>query len=173
MRYLRTRARDFKVDFPHFAKPNGKGKGKGKSNPTANSKRAYGGTQRAWKVTEQHLQVATPCSNQQCIDITTAHTHSFDSCRNKFTRFGSFGKGKGSKGKGKDGKGRGKGSKGMIKGKGFRKGFKGGSPAPKGSRTGTVIQLPTQPHGSSSTASSSAADVTCYFYHQKGHYKSL
>jgi hypothetical protein len=57
MRYLRTRARDFKVDFPNFAKPKGKGKAKGKSNLTVNSKRTYGGTQRAWKVAEQHLQV--------------------------------------------------------------------------------------------------------------------
>jgi hypothetical protein len=107
--------------------------------------------------------------------MNTAHTHSFDSCRNKFTRFGSFGKGKGSskgKGKGKDGKGRGKGSKDMSKGKGMRKGFKGGSAALKGSGTSTAIQLPAHPHGSSSIASASAADVTCYFCHQKGHYKS-
>ena len=45
MRYLRTRARDIKVDFPNFAKPKGKGKAKGKSNPTVNSKRTYEGTQ--------------------------------------------------------------------------------------------------------------------------------
>jgi hypothetical protein len=107
--------------------------------------------------------------------MNTAHTHSFDSCRNKFTRFGSFGKGKGSfngKGKGKDGKDRGKGSKSMPKGKGSRKGFKGGFATPKGSATGTVFQLPTQAHGSSSTPPTTSADVTCYFCHQKGHYKS-
>ena len=69
---------------------------------------------------EQHIQVSTPCTNQHCIDMNTAHTHSIDACRNKFSRLGSFGKGKGGlkgKGKGKDGKGRGKGFKGMLKGK--------------------------------------------------------
>ncbi len=60
----------------------------------------------------------------------------------------------------------------MTKGKGSRKGFKGGSAAPKGSGAGTVIQLPAQTHGSSSTTSASAADVTCYFCHQTDHYKS-
>jgi hypothetical protein len=63
MRYLRTRARDFKVDCPNFTKSKGKGKAKGKSNPTANFKRAYGSTQRAWNVSEQHLQVTMPCTN--------------------------------------------------------------------------------------------------------------
>ncbi len=80
---------------------------------------------------------------------------------------GSFGKGKGGhkgKGKGKDGKGRGKGFKGMLKGKGLRKGFKGGSTASKGS---AVLQLPAQAHGSSSAPSTSTADITCYFCHQK------
>jgi hypothetical protein len=38
MRYLRTRAKDFKVEFSTFAKP--KGKAKGKSSPSANNKRA-------------------------------------------------------------------------------------------------------------------------------------
>ena len=91
-----------------------------------------------------------------CIDMNTAHTHSIDACRNKFSRLGSFGKGKGGhkgKGKGKDGKGRGKGFKGMPKGKGLRKGFKGGSTASKGS---AVLQLPAQAHGSSSAPISPA-----------------
>ena len=104
--------------------------------------------------------------------MNTAHTHGFDPCRNKFNRLGPFGKGKGGhkgKGKGKDGKGRGKGFKGMLKGKGPRKGFKGGSTAPKGS---AALQLPAQTHGSSSAPSTSTADITCYFCHQKGHYKS-
>jgi hypothetical protein len=39
MRYLRTRAKDFKVDFPTFAKPKGKGKVKGKSSSSAQIKR--------------------------------------------------------------------------------------------------------------------------------------
>jgi hypothetical protein len=104
--------------------------------------------------------------------MNTAHTHSIDACRNKFSRLGSFGKGKGGhkgKDKSKDGKGRGKGSKGMPKGKGSRKGFKGGSVTSKGS---SVLQLPAQAHGSSSAPSKSTADVTCYFCHQKSHYKS-
>ena len=172
MRYLRTRAKDFKVEFPTFAKPKGKGKVKGKSSPPSHVKRAYGGTQRSWSTSEQHVQVSTPCTNQHCIDMNTAHTHSIDACRNKLGRFGSFDKGKGGhkgKGKIKDGKGRGKGFKGMPKGKGPRKGFKGGSSALKGSAS---LQLPAQPHGSSSAPSQSPADVTCYFCHQKGHYKS-
>jgi hypothetical protein len=84
----------------------------------------------------------------------------------------SGGKGKFGKGKGKDGKGRGKGSKGgkgMGKGKGKGKG--------QGHAPGLGLQLPVQ--ASSSSTSSSAikpntnlADVTCYFCHQKGHYKS-
>ncbi len=44
MRYLRTRAKDFKVDFPTFTKPKGKGKVKGKSSSSAQVKRIYGGT---------------------------------------------------------------------------------------------------------------------------------
>ncbi len=172
MRYLRTRAKDFKVEFPTFVKPRSKGKGKGKSGSPANHKRTFGGTQRSWNTLAQHLQVANPCTNQHCIDMNTAHTHSFDSCRSKFSRLGSSGKGKGGhKGKGnvKGGKGRGKGSKGMLKGKGPRKGFKGGPTSPKGS---ALLQLPTQTKGSSSASSTSAADITCYFCHQKGHYKS-
>jgi hypothetical protein len=35
MRYLRTRAKDFKVDSPAFFKPKGKGKVKGKPSPSA------------------------------------------------------------------------------------------------------------------------------------------
>ncbi len=105
--------------------------------------------------------------------MNTAYTHRIDACRNKFSRLGSFGKGKGGhkkgKGKGKDSKGRGQGSKGMLKGKGSRKGFKDGFTSSKGS---AVLQLPAQAHGSSSAPSTSAADVTCYFCHQKGHYKS-
>ncbi len=127
MRYLRTRAKDFKVDFPTFANPKGKGKVKGKTSPSAHVKRVYGGTQRSWNTSEQHIKVSTPCTNQHCIDMNTAHTHSIDACRNKFSRLGSFVKGKGGhkgKVKGKDSKGRGKGSKGMLKGKGSRKGFK-------------------------------------------------
>ncbi len=172
MRYLRTRAKDFKVEFPTFAKPKGKGKVKGKSSPSSHVKRAYGGTQRSWSTSEQHLQVPTPCTNQHCIDINTAYTHGIDTCRNKFSRPGSFEKGKGGhkgKGKGKDGKGRGKGPKGMLKGKGSRKRSKGGSTSSKGA---AVLQLPAQAHESSSTTCKSAADVTCYFCHQKGHYKS-
>ncbi len=57
----------------------------------------------------------------------------------------------------------------MLKGKGSRKGFKGGFASSKGS---AVIQLPAQAQGSSSSQSTNAADVTCYFCHQKGHYKS-
>ena len=134
MRYLRTRAKDFKVEFPTFAKPKGKGKVKGKSSPPSQPKRTYGSTQRSWRASEQYIQVSSTCTNQHCIDMNTAHTHNIDSCRNKFSRLGSFDKGKGGhkgKGKGKDGKSRGKGFKGMPKGKGQRKGFKGGSVAPK------------------------------------------
>ncbi len=86
MRYLRTRAKDFKVEFPTLVKSKGKNKGKGKSGSPANHKRTFGGTQRSWNTLEQHLQVASPCTNQNCIDMNTAHTHSFDSCRSKFSR---------------------------------------------------------------------------------------
>ncbi len=172
MRYLRTRANDFKAEFPTFAKPKGKGKAKGKSSSYANNRRAHGGTQRSWNTLEHHLQVATPCTNQHCVDMITAHTHRFESCRNKLSRLGSFGKGKGGhkgKGKSKGGKGRGNRSKGILQGKGPRKGFKGGLTSPKGS---AVLQLPSQTHGSASAPSTSTADITCYFCHQKGHYKS-
>jgi hypothetical protein len=57
----------------------------------------------------------------------------------------------------------------MLKGKGPRKGFKGGFISSKGS---AVLQLPSQTQRSPSAPSTSAADVTCYFCHQKGHYKS-
>jgi hypothetical protein len=55
--------------------------------------------------------------------MNIAHTHSIEECKNKYSRLGTPGKGKGSvgKGKGKDGKDQGKGSKGdkgMGKGKG-------------------------------------------------------
>ena len=174
MRYLRTRAKDFKVELPSFSKPKGKGRVKGKFSSPAHVKRAHGGTQRSWNASEQHIQTYTPCTNQHCIDMNTAHTHSIDTCRSKFSRLGSFGKGKGKgghkgKGKGKDSKGRGKGSKGMLKGKGVRKGFKGGAPSSKGA---SIMQLPAQTQGSSSAPSANAAEVTCYFCHQKGHYKS-
>ena len=86
-------------------------------------------------------------------------------------------KGKGGgKGKSKDGKGRGKGnmgSKGMGKGKGSGKAFKGAFQSPKGhSRPG--LQLPMAAGSSSinTTTAASTADITCYFCHQKGHYKS-
>ena len=174
MRYLRTRAKDFKVDFPTFTKPKGKGKVKGKSSSSAQVKRIYGGTQRSWNTSEHHVQVLTPCTNQHCVNMNTAHTHGIEACRNKLSRLGSSIKGKGGhKGKsghkGKDGKGRGKGSKGMLKGKGSSKGFKGGSASSKGS---AVMQLPVQAHSSSSAQSTNSADITCYFCHQKGHYKS-
>jgi hypothetical protein len=74
MRYLRTIAKDFKVEFPTFAKPQGKGKAKGKSSPLANNKRTFGGTQRSWNTLEQHLQVANSCTNQHCIDMNSPYT---------------------------------------------------------------------------------------------------
>ncbi len=172
MRYLRTRAKDFKVEFPTFAKTKGKGKPKGKSSPSPSNKRTYAGTQRSWNTLEQHLQVSTPCTNQHCIAMNTAHTHSSDSCRNKFSRVGSFGQSKGGhkgKGKSKGGKGRGKGFNGSLKGKIPRKGLKGGLTSSKGS---TVLQLPAQTQGSPSAQHTSTADITCYFCHLKGHYKS-
>ncbi len=52
LRYLRNRAKDFKVDFPSFAKPKGKGKVKGKSSSSAQIKRIYGGTQRSWNTSD-------------------------------------------------------------------------------------------------------------------------
>ncbi len=67
MRYLRTRAKDFKVDFPTFTTPKGKGKVKGKSSSSAQVKRIYGGTQRSWNTSEQHVQVLAPCTNQHAL----------------------------------------------------------------------------------------------------------
>jgi hypothetical protein len=168
MRYLRNRARDFKVDPPSFSKTKGKGK------TTSPSKRICPSPQRVWRGTEQHIQSSMPCTNQHCVNMNIAHTHSIEDCKNKYPRFSSPGKGKGSgsKGKGKGGKGRGKGSKGgkgMVKGKG-----KGKS---KGHTPGLGLQLPLQASTGSTASSvgktnSNLADVTCYFCHQKGHYKS-
>jgi hypothetical protein len=81
-------------------------------------------------------------------------------------------RGIGGKGKGKDGKGRGKGSKG---GKGMGKGKSKGKN--KGHTPGLGLQLPLQAATGSTSSSASKpntnlADVTCYFCHQKGHYKS-
>ncbi len=119
---------------------------------------------------EQHLQSPMPCTNQHCVHMNIAHTHGTEDCKNKYPRFGSPGKGKGigGKGKGKDGKGS-KGGKGMGKGKGKGKG--------KGHPPGLGLQLPLQASNSSTSSSASKpntnlADVTCYFCHQKGHYKS-
>jgi hypothetical protein len=97
MRYLRTRACDFKVEPPSFVKT--KGKGKSASPP----KRMRTGPQRIWRGSEQHFQSSTPCTNQHCVHMNIAHTHSFEDCKNKYPRFGTPGKGKGigSKGKGK------------------------------------------------------------------------
>jgi hypothetical protein len=50
MRYLRTRARDFKVDPPSFSKTKGKGK------TTSSSKRVRLSPQKVWHGTEQHIQ---------------------------------------------------------------------------------------------------------------------
>jgi hypothetical protein len=122
MRYLRTRARDFKVDLPSFSKT----KGKGKTNSP--SKRIRPSPQRVWRGVEQHTQSPMPCTNQHCVSMNIiAHTHSIDDCKNKYPRFGSPGKGRG---KGS------KGGKGMGKGKG-----KGKS---KGHPPGLGLQLPLQ-----------------------------
>jgi hypothetical protein len=173
MRYLCNRARDFQVD-PSFAKT--KSKGKGKPPPSAAQKRTYSGTQRSWRVSEQHIQTATPCTNQHCVTMNTPNTLSIEDCRNKSSRLGTHGKGKGNgKGKGKGGKGRGKGTKGMSKGKGKGKSFKGGPSYFKGGSSTTGLQLPMKPAKTSSASSgapTNAADVTCYFCHQKRHYKS-
>jgi hypothetical protein len=108
--------------------------------------------------------------------MNTAHTHSFEDCRNKASRLTEFGKGKSSgKGQRKDSKGRGKGWNGNIKGKGMRKGYKGGSTPFKGAGASASLQLPLQSAASSSssaTSSSNTVDVKCYFCHQMGHYKS-
>jgi hypothetical protein len=140
MRYLRARARDFKVDPPSFSKT------KGKSKTTSPSKRVRPSPQRTWRGTEQHIQSSMPCTNQHCVTMNIAHTLSIEECKNKYSRIGTPGNGKGSvgKGKGKDGKGRGKGSKGgkgMGKGKGKGKG--------KGHTRGLGLQLPLQTSASS------------------------
>jgi hypothetical protein len=65
MRYLRTRARDFKVDPPSFSKTKGKGKA------ISPSKRIRPGPQRIWRGVEQHIQSTIPCTNQHCVSIPT------------------------------------------------------------------------------------------------------
>jgi hypothetical protein len=149
MRYLRTRARDFKVDPPSFSKTKGKGK------TTSPSKRTRPLPQRVWRGAEQHLQSSIPCINHHCVHMNIAHTHSIEDCKNKYPRFGSPGKGKGN------------GSKGKGKGKGKSKGL----------TPGLGLQLPLQVSAGSTSSSpgktnTNLADVTCYFCHQKGHYKS-
>ena len=175
MRYLRTRARDFQIEPPAFSKAKHKVKGKGKTAPAQGAKRPHPVPQRQWRTPEQYVQVNNSCTNAHCISMNTAHTHSFEDCRNKAPRFAMIGKGKGNgKGKGKDVKGRVKGGKGNPKGKGLRKGFKGGH-ASKGAGASTSLQLPLQATASSASATSShtnTAGVKCYFCHQIGHYKS-
>ena len=175
MRYLRTRARDFQIEPPAFSKAKHKVKGKGKTAPAQGAKRPHPVPQRQWRTPEQYVQVNNSCTNAHCISMNTAHTHSFEDCRNKAPRFAMIGKGKSNgKGKGKDVKGRVKGGKGNPKGKGLRKGFKGGH-ASKGAGASTSLQLPLQATASSASATSShtnTAGVKCYFCHQTGHYKS-
>ena len=175
MRYLRTRARDFHIEPPAFSKAKHKVKGKGKTAPAQGAKRPHPVPQRQWRTPEQYVQVNNACTNAHCISMNTAHTHSFEDCRNKAPRFAMIGKGKSNgKGKGKDVKGRVKGGKGNPKGKGLRKGFKGGH-ASKGAGASTSLQLPLQATASSASATSShtnTAGVKCYFCHQTGHYKS-
>ena len=173
MRYLRTRARDFQIEPPAFSKAASKGKGKGKTAPAQGTKRLHSATQRQWRTQEQYIQVTSACTNPHCISMNTAHTHSFEDCRNKVPRLTMIGKGK-SKGKGKDVKGRVKGGKSTFKGKGMRKGIKGGS-ASKGTGASASLQLPLQATASSASATSShtnTAGIKCYFCHQTGHYKS-
>ena len=173
MRYLRTRARDFQIEPPAFSKAESKGKGKGKTAPAQGTKRLHSATQRQWRTQEQYIQVTSACTNPHCISMNTAHTHSFEDCRNKVPRLTMIGKGK-SKGKGKDVKGRVKGGKSTFKGKGMRKGIKGGS-ASKGTGASASLQLPLQATASSASATSShtnTAGIKCYFCHQTGHYKS-
>ena len=175
MRYLRTRARDFQIEPPAFSKAKHKVKGKGITAPAHGAKRPHPAPQRQWRTPEQYVQVNNSCTNAHCISMNTAHTHSFEDCRNKAPRFAMIGKGKSNgKGKGKDVKGRVKGGKGNPKGKGLRKGFKGGH-ASKGAGASTSLQLPLQATASSASATSShtnTAGVKCYFCHQTGHYKS-
>ncbi len=66
MRYLRTRAGDFKVDPPAFSKTKGKGKA------ASPSKRIRSGPQRIWRGSEQHFQSLNPCSNQHCVHMNTS-----------------------------------------------------------------------------------------------------
>ena len=175
MRYLRTRARDFQIEPPAFSKAKHKVKGKGITAPAQGAKRPHPAPQRQWRTPEQYVQVNNACTNAHCISMNTAHTHSFEDCRNKAPRFAMIGKGKSNgKGKGKDVKGRVKGGKGNPKGKGLRQGFKGGH-ASKGAGASTSLQLPLQATASSASATSShtnTAGVKCYFCHQTGHYKS-
>ena len=175
MRYLRTRARDFQIEPPAFSKAKHKVKGKGKTAPAQGAKRPHPVPQRQWRTPEQYVQVNNSCTNAHCISMNTAHTHSFEDCRNKAPRFAMIGKGKSNgKGKGKDVKVRVKGGKGNPKGKGPRQGFKGGH-ASKGAGASTSLQLPLQATASSASATSShtnTAGVKCYFCHQTGHYKS-
>jgi hypothetical protein len=175
MRYLRTRARDFQIEPPAFSKAKHKVKGKGKTAPAQGAKRPHPVPQRQWRTPEQYVQVNNACTNAHCISMNTAHTHSFEDCRNKAPRFAMIGKGKSNgKGKGKDVKGRVKGGKGNPKGKGLRQGFKGGH-ASKGAGAPTSLQLPLQATASSASATPShttTAGVKCYFCHQTGHYKS-
>jgi hypothetical protein len=95
MQYLRTRARDFKVDPPAFSKTKGKGK------TTSPSKRIRPSPQRVWRGAEQHLQSSMPCTNQHCVQMNIAHTHSIEDCKNKYPRFGSQEKAKASAAKAK------------------------------------------------------------------------
>jgi hypothetical protein len=68
MRYLRKRARDFKVDPPSFSKT----KGKGKTTPPP--KRIRPSPQRVWRGAEQHLQSSMPCTNQHCVNMYSSHS---------------------------------------------------------------------------------------------------
>ena len=89
MRYLRTRARDFKVDPPPFSKTKGKGKA------ASPSKRIRSVPQRLWRGSEQHFQAPNPCTNQHCVRMNISNTHSTEDCKNKYPRHGATSKGKG------------------------------------------------------------------------------
>jgi hypothetical protein len=67
MRYLRTRACDFKVDPPSFSKTKGKGK------TTSPSKRIRPSPQRVWRGAEQHLQSSMIAVHQSAL---RTHEHS-------------------------------------------------------------------------------------------------
>ncbi len=73
MRYLRNRARDFKVEPPAFSKQ--RPKGKGSYSRVTPSKRPYVGGQRAWRPLEQHILAPTSCTNQHCITMNTYGTY--------------------------------------------------------------------------------------------------